>query len=411
MRGLIFFSLIFVSTYAFSARWIVEDAKLNVHQIHGVKLIKKFEIGQKKYSVIETPDLVATARVQSRLLNITQAQTVVEDIRIYLDQPIANDQEATAPGWHIQRMRYDSMNPNYQGQGVTVAVLDTGVDITHPHLASKIWTNPNEIPNNNIDDDSNGYIDDVHGWNFTNNTNAPTDNQGHGTHCAGIIAADPHPQGIARGVAPYVKIMPLKIIGGENSAFLSDAAEAVVYGANNGAKILSNSWGLYASWNGFNINQVTLQVFVDAMSHAYYMGTVYVASAGNNSLNLDVSNLQDLRIPLGVSGIYNMIGVASADHDGTNDTRSYFTNYGANYVHFAAPGSNIMSTVPGGWESMSGTSMATPLFAGVMARMLSKGYMWWDAVEVLRQTADNQAKHAWDGKIRYGYIDPATALQ
>lgn len=411
MRIIIFFSMMLVSTYAFSARWIVEDAKLNVHQIHGVKLVKKFNIGDKRYSILQTSELIATAQAQRKLMNITQAQSVVEDIRIYLDHPVASEQEATVPGWHIQRMRYDAMNPNYQGQGVTVAVLDTGVDITHPQLASKIYVNPNEIPNNNIDDDANGYIDDVNGWNFTNNTNMPTDNQGHGTHCAGIIAADPHPQGIGRGVAPYTKIMPLKIIGGENEAFLSDAAEAVVYGANNGAKILSNSWGLYASWNGFNINPTTLQVFVDAMSHAYYMGTVYVASAGNNSLNLDVSNSQDLRIPLGVGGIYNMIGVASADHNGTKDIMSYFTNYGVNYVHFAAPGSNIMSTVPGGWESMSGTSMATPLFAGVMARMLSKGYMWWEAVEVLRQTADNQAKQTWDGKIKYGYIDPATALQ
>lgn len=412
MKGLLLFTAWLLSASAYSARWIAEDAKINIHQIHGVKVVKKFNIGDKRYFVLETPDLVASQITQQKLMTVTQADSVVEDIRIYHETPVLNSTEDRgAPGWHIQRMRYDQMNPQAQGQGIVVAVLDTGVDVTHPNLASNIWVNPYEIPNNNIDDDSNGYIDDVYGWNFTNNTNQPTDEHAHGTHCAGIIAATPNAQGTGRGVAPGVRIMPLKIIGGASEAFLSDAAEAIVYGANNGAKILSNSWGLYASWNGYNINPTTLQIFVDAMNHAYYMGTVYVASAGNNSLNLDVSNLQDLRIPLGVSGISNMIGIASADYDGLNDKASYFTNYGVNYVHFAAPGSNIVSTVPGGWEAMSGTSMATPLFAGVLARMLSRGYTWWDAVEVLKQTADPAAKHVWDRKIRFGYINPAPALQ
>ncbi len=420
MKGI--FSLVFLwtciySVNAFSARWIVEDAKLNIQSgLHDYKIVKQFKVGSKTYTVIESQDFSKTAAEEQRsLYKATRAKTVVEDLRIRLIDPIntagADAWTDSRPGWHVQRMKYDQLNPSYQGQGVVVGVVDTGVDITHPQLASKIWTNPNEIPGDNIDNDSNGYIDDIHGWNFVNNSPNTVDKEGHGTHCAGIIAADSNSAGTARGVAPMAQIMPIKVIGGENASYLSDVSEAIVYGANNGARILSNSWGLYGSWQGFNINSQSIQILGDAITYAYYRGVVYVASAGNNSLNLDVTNLQDLRIPLGFSGIYNMIGVASGDYDGTKDVMSYFSNYGPNYVHFATPGSGILSTVPGGWSMMSGTSMSTPLFAGIMARMISKGYTWIEAVEVLRQTADQNAQPAYDGKIRFGFVDAEAALR
>src|SRR5690606_8849329 len=122
-------------------------------------------------------------------------------------------------------------------QGVIVAVLDTGVDYRHPALENHMWKNNSEIPDNGIDDDNNGLVDDYHGFNFDSMTADPDDKGGHGTHCAGIIASDVNDTSNAQGVAQGAKIMPLLIIGNYNWGFLSAAASAVKYATDNGAKV------------------------------------------------------------------------------------------------------------------------------------------------------------------------------
>jgi subtilisin family serine protease len=126
---------------------------------------------------------------------------------------------------------------------IVVAVIDTGVDYTHPDLAANIWTNPGEIPDNGIDDDGNGYVDDVHGYDFINNDNDPMDDNGHGTHCAGVIGAiGNNGIGIA-GVAWKVKIMPLKFLRADGNGDTAASLNAIAYARRMGANVISCSWG------------------------------------------------------------------------------------------------------------------------------------------------------------------------
>jgi subtilisin family serine protease len=151
---------------------------------------------------------------------------------------------------------------------LVVAVIDDGVDFTHPDLAARAWTNPGEVPNNDLDDDANGYIDDVNGWDFRHDDNTLHDSGGdfHGTHVAGTIAASVNGQGIV-GVAPNIKIMALKFIGPEGGA-TSDAIRAIGYAKSKGVKISNNSWG------GSPYSQALKDVIGAS-------GSLFVASAGN----------------------------------------------------------------------------------------------------------------------------------
>ncbi len=235
---------------------------------------------------------------------------------------------------------------------VVVAVIDTGVDYNHPDLASNIWTNPNEIPNNGIDDDGNGFIDDVHGWNFVNNSNEVMDDNGHGTHVSGIIgAAGNNGTGVA-GVAWNVKIMPIKTLNANGRGYVSDSIKAVQYANSMRVPISNNSYGggEYSS------------LFEDAISQS---NRLFVTAAGNDYVNNDYQPHYPSSYECG-----NIISVASTDE---NNQLSDFSNYGSVSVDIAAPGSNIYSTLPNNsYGTMSGTSMATPYVTGAAALILAK---------------------------------------
>jgi len=233
---------------------------------------------------------------------------------------------------------------------VIVGVIDTGVDYLHPDLAANIWTNPGEIPDNGIDDDGNGYIDDVHGWDFINNDNDPMDDNGHGTHCSGTIG------GIANngigvvGVSPNVSIMALKFLSAGGSGSSADAIDCLEYATMMGANLTSNSWG------GGGSSEAMRLAIEDAGSH----NSLFVAAAGNSSSNNDLSPHYPSSYDLD-----NVVAVASTDH---NDELSGFSSYGATSVDIAAPGSSILSTLPGNsYGVLSGTSMATPHVSGALA--------------------------------------------
>jgi subtilisin family serine protease len=241
---------------------------------------------------------------------------------------------------------------------VVVAVLDTGVDYTHEDLADNMWTNENEIAGNGVDDDDNGYIDDVRGWDFEHETNDPMDDYSHGTHCAGIIGAVGNNGIGVSGVNWRVTIMPLRMIGSQSDdAFCADASEAFHYAVDNGAHITSNSW-----WTG----GYDCQVVRDAVAYADAADVWVVASAGNGYTDNDEPGFHHLPSDVETD---NVIAVAATDH---NDLKADFSNWGAISVDVAAPGVDILSSVwPSGYQEKSGTSMAGPHVAGTVALMLS----------------------------------------
>ncbi len=238
---------------------------------------------------------------------------------------------------------------------IVVAVIDTGVDYTHPDLAANIWTNPGEIPNNGIDDDGNGYVDDVHGYDFINNDNDPMDDNGHGTHCAGVIGAiGNNGIGIA-GLAWKVKIMPLKFLRADGNGDTAASLNAIAYARRMGADIISCSWGGTAK----------SQALGDAIAST---NALFLCAAGNAGSNNDITP----HYPSGFDSP-QIIAVAASD---ANDGMPSFSNYGATTVDVAAPGDWIMSTYPTAlgheYVKMKGTSMATPHVAGLAALLLSK---------------------------------------
>lgn len=253
---------------------------------------------------------------------------------------------------------------------IVIAVIDTGVDYNHEDLAANMWLNPGEDINNdgivdesdfnNIDDDGNGFIDDVRGWDFFSNDNDPYDTYGHGTHCAGTIGAVGNNGTGVVGVNWNVTIMPIRFLGpsGTTEGAILSVAYATSMVDDDGVvvDIMSNSWG----GGGYS------EALEDAISAANDANILFVAAAGNYNSNTDIYP----HYPSSYD-IANVVSVAATDH---NDQRAYFSNYGLTSVDLGAPGVNIYSTVPTdlctlcdptGYKYLSGTSMATPHVSGV----------------------------------------------
>ena len=238
---------------------------------------------------------------------------------------------------------------------VVVAVIDSGIDLTHPDLISNLWTNPGETPGNGIDDDGNGKVDDMNGWNFVYGNKTPADDEGHGTHCAGVIGASGDNALGVSGICPVVKLMVLKGIAYDGSISESSEAEALAYARTKGAKICSMSFG------GPGPISVMER---DAVVAALNAGMLLVVAAGNDSKNIDKS--PDYPASFNYN---NIIAVAATGH---GDTRAAFSSYGPVNVDLAAPGVGILSTLlSGSYGYESGSSMSTPLVAGACALLKS----------------------------------------
>ncbi|MEG3851054.1 S8 family serine peptidase [Microcoleus sp. herbarium19] len=246
-------------------------------------------------------------------------------------------------------------NQNITGNGIVVAVVDTGVDYNHPDLDGNIWRNPGEIAGNGIDDDRNGFIDDIRGWDFVSGDNNPMDLDfnGHGTHIAGAIAAERNNFGIT-GIAPNAKIMPVRVLPFFGGGSPNNVASGIRYAADNGANVINLSLGS----NSNPSNEVN-----DAIQYANNKGSVVVMAAGN---------LGDIQ-PAYPARNANLWGIAAGSIDvrGSMDSSSNRSGF-TPLDYLVAPGVEIFSTTPDeDYELRSGTSFAAPQVAGVAALVLN----------------------------------------
>jgi subtilisin family serine protease len=270
-----------------------------------------------------------------------------------------NGQNDGKAGADISAMRAWSVTTG--SEEVVVAVLDSGVDYTHPDLVNNIWTRPEMIkPYQDEDLTADGPVDDLHGFNVLEDNGEPMDENGHGTHCAGIIGAEGgNGIGIA-GVNWHVKIMPLRFMDSDGAGTTKDAIEAINYvidrkRAGVNVRIISASWG----------SNARSRALEDVIRQAYAEGILFVAAAGNAGSDND----QTPHYPSGYN-LGNLISVAALDR---RDQLTSFSNYGAKSVQVAAPGQDILSTwLDHGFTEKQGTSMATPFVAGVAALIVAQ---------------------------------------
>lgn len=287
-----------------------------------------------------------------------------------------------------------------EGAGVVVAVVDSGVDLDHVDLADNIWTNVGEIADNGIDDDGNGYIDDVYGWNFHDDNNDPNDDFGHGTHVAGTIAAVGNNLEGVIGVAPESLIMPVRVLGNQQlteEITVADLAEGVTYAVDNGADVINASWGGPHS-----------QIIADVVNYAYEQDVVFVASAGNDGIPTFLFS---------PAGLADAITVAANDH---NDAIANFSNWGAG-LDITGPGVAILSTAAEGanynynigeYGVASGTSMSAPHVSGAVA-LIRAAYPNYNVEQVryaLRESAADIELPGYDLIIGHGRLDADAAL-
>lgn len=282
--------------------------------------------------------------------------------------------------WGIKALNIDQLwsKPIVNSKRPVIAILDTGVDITHPDLKDNIWNNPLETEGEaGYDDDGNGFVDDAHGWDFVYNYHEMDDNNSHGTHVAGIAAAADNAIGIV-GANPKALIMPVKVLDDDGRGTLADVVKGINYAAQNGADIINLSLG----------SRSISTAMVEALENAYITSTI-VASAGNDwspiydknhGLNYPAAYYCVIGVQATSDAAGTMAGFSNYDPDGPvfsrcdisldlNRVKDPTVVYGINY-EVKAPGANILSSVPGGnYVAYNGTSMASPLVAGAISAL------------------------------------------
>ena len=306
-----------------------------------------------------TPDIVLVRDPEQALSNFGgEVDYIVPNDRYHRFQSRPSDKVPSAL-WGLDNNGQDGGKPDADidapeawkmstGKDVLVAVLDTGIDTTHPDLLPNMYVNAAEIPGDGLDNDGNGVVDDVHGYNAADQTGNPWSDDPHGSHCAGTIAA----KGRVLGVAPDAKILPIKIYDEDDWTDASTIIRALQYAQDAGARIASHSY------TGLLYNRAVEEMFAKT-------DMLHVVAAGNHHSNNDEKKTYPPSYELP-----NLITVAASDrHDRIAD----FSNYGPKSVHLAAPGVEILSTTSyGNWGSWNGTSMACPHVAGTGALLASK---------------------------------------
>src|SRR5215218_6395148 len=309
--------------------------KADVRRAEGLEKAKDLELIGAEVDKVKGQPVEAAIRALNNRPNVEYAERdYIVHATGYADEPRFGElwglnntgQNGGSPNVDINALEASAITNG--DSNLVVAVIDDGVNFSHPELAGRAWTNPGEVPNNNLDD-ANGYVDDVNGWDFYNRDKTVHDSgvDAHGTHVSGTIAASVDGQGVVE-VAPNVKIMALKFLGPEGG-YTSDAILAIQYAKAEGAKISNNSWGggPYSPYD---------QALYDAINNS---GSLFVAAAGNNGSNNDAYPVYPASYDLP-----NILSVTAVDNQGK---LASFSNYGASSVDIAAPGVGILSSVPG----------------------------------------------------------------
>jgi len=362
------------------------------------KLIKKAKFLFGENYLVETPnakelqdELAQNKAVLKTQLNYkSQAQTMPKvkrakdnapmDFSQFFNDPkvgrIWSFRDSNDNGVSVEKSYLSPLNVNKEE--IIVAVVDTGVDYNHEDLKNVMWKNTNEIEGNGIDDDNNGYIDDIYGIDPLSDDTDPMASHSHGTHVAGTIGAEQNNGVGIAGIASNVKIMAIRTVPDSSDETDADVVESFLYAAKHGARIINCSFGKRNNEGGMIVNET-----IDHIAEKYH--TLVIAAAGNDyGRNIDTK----LVYPASFPSDYLMVVASTTKSGGL----SWFSNVGKKNVDVAAPGSDVYSTTPGNnYGNMSGTSMASPTTAGVAAEVLSH-FPQLDAVSLKKVLMDSVTK-------------------
>jgi subtilisin family serine protease len=365
--------LLSVETFA-SERYLIRfKPKLQRAQIASV--LSRFDIQVRR----EFPEIQVFAVEAKNFSKLEEAKFALKESILYVerDSKIFVNATPNDSGFKQQSsIRQANIEKAWDittgSQKVLIAVSDTGFSFDHEELKSKVWTNRGETgpwtsPTsdnesadscrdkscNKIDDDGNGFVDDVHGWNFIRNDNDPDDNHGHGTHVSGIIGAETNNRRGVAGINWNVTILPVQAFGADGSGSTSDGMASILYAVNQGARLVNCSW----SGPGYS------QAFFELINYVYSKGALIIAAAGNSGASIDVQPTYP--------AAFRSLGVIAVAASETKGNLATFTNVGRFTVGLAAPGYKILSALPHGYDSWSGTSMAAPMVAGAGGLILS----------------------------------------
>ncbi len=348
------------------------------------------EIPRINYVVVRVPE--GKLQATKAMLQRERGVEAVEFDRVAKLTEIPNDPEFpnqwSLPAMHVP----EAWDISKGSTPIVVADIDSGVDMTHPDLENNLWTNPGEIPNNGIDDDGNGYVDDVHGYDFANDDSDPTDDNGHGTITSSVIAAT-HNNGIGMtGVAPMARIMCVKAGLWSGDIFESALLPAYIYSADNGAKIFSCSFG------SDNVSVAER----DAIRYAVSKGVLPVASAGNSGSVL----------PHYPAAYDEVLSVAAVAEFGATVQKASFSNYGC-WVDVSAPGKTVLAIYWFGYGFASGTSLSCPNVSGTAALLWSaKPTATAEQIRsAIEDTATTMNEPPFGEISNYGFVNAEAALR
>jgi thermitase len=362
--------LLLSSHLGFAAEWVVKFREVRYQKavpsfkhMAGVSLLGTHDTGHLALLEVDTTSSKQATQLLQTIQNRADVEYMVPNIKMHAFEDLTGDPQRSKQ-WSLLKVQAEEAWRIQRGARKTiVAVIDTGVDYAHEDLKNRIWNNEKEIAGNGIDDDKNGFVDDTRGWNFFGKNNNPMDetsdkNPGHGTHCSGIIGAQGDNDIGISGIAPNISIMPVRFLGADGSGDLYTAALAIDYATNNGADVISASWGAA-------VTRDQVKPILEAIERAGQKGVIFVAAAANDGKSNDTREVYPAN-----AGFKNVISVAASNSE---DQKPSWSNYGAATVDLAAPGADIFSTLPDNkYGNLSGTSMATPLVAGMVALLKSQ---------------------------------------
>jgi subtilisin family serine protease len=363
------FAVFFVSACSQSSSQKTETFHKTTAQCSSTAVAKQYVVRWKDGTTVVYKNTTEEQLLNDVVIpNESEIDVAEQDQKVRVAPPVSNAVTSEAfvaetSDWGQQITEASSAWAQGQkGSGVIVAVIDSGAQRNHPQLKNQMYVNAGESgtdsqgrdkSTNGVDDDGNGFVDDVSGYDFASNSGTVTDGSGHGTHVSGIIAADAS-QGSIKGIAPDAKILPLDFMTDDGSGNISDAIRAMYYAASQGAKVINASWGGAPC-------SATLQKAIQDIGSK---GVLFVAAAGNSGVDVE----EEPEYPAAF-GLPTQITVGASTN---RDYTAVFSNYSYTLVNLMAPGTNIMSTYPGSsTRSMNGTSMASPFVTGAAALLFS----------------------------------------